>query len=186
MERMIFETKRLQVRMATLADAPFYHQLWTNPEVMKNVGFPQGLPITQAEIEAQIRREGDKLFGHLLIVLLKEGGERIGECKMHPVGENGIVETDVKLLPQYWGHKYGLEVKRALVDYLFSHTECIAVQATPNIKNIASIKMQEAVGGKRIREEVYEFPEAMQSYTATIRYYVYHVTRDAWLAQKSE
>ena len=182
---MIIETKRLKIRMATLDDVPFYYQLWTNPDVMKNVGFPQGLQITQEEIEAQIQRGGNQLFGHLLVVLLKENEEMIGECVMHPVNKEGIAETGIKLLPQYWGHKYGLEIKLALVDYLFAYTDCSAVQATPNVQNIASIKMQEAVGGKRIREELYEFPESMQSYTKPLRYYVYHVTRKDWIQRQS-
>jgi len=114
------------------------------------------------------------------VVVLKATGQRIGECKLGHVKEDGIAETDVKLLPDFWGHKYGVEIKRGLVDYLFTHTDCAIVQATPNAKNIASIKMQEAVGGVRVDEYHYEFPPSMSSYTTPIHGYVYHVRRDDW------
>ncbi len=47
-------------------------------------------------------------------------------------------------------------------------------------QNIASIKMQEAVGGIRIREELHEFPPSMQAYTTPVPHYIYHVRRKDW------
>jgi RimJ/RimL family protein N-acetyltransferase len=65
---------------------------------------------------------------------------------------------------------------------LFSHTACVAVQATPNVANVASIRMQEAVGGVRTGEGVGEFPESMRSYTHPVHYYIYRVYRPDWAA----
>ena len=81
---------------------------------------------------------------------------------MNRPNAEGIVETDIKLLPAHWGNKYGVEIKRGLVDHLFTHTDCKAVEATPNVNNAASIKMQEAVGGARMSENVHHFPESMR------------------------
>jgi RimJ/RimL family protein N-acetyltransferase len=55
---------------------------------------------------------------------------------------------------------YGVEIKQALVDYLFTHTDCSAVEATPNVENKASIKMQEAVGGVCLGEATFQVPES--------------------------
>jgi len=63
-----------------------------------------------------------------------------------------------------------VEVKQGLVDYLFTHTDCIAVQAAPKRGNVASIKMQEAVGGVYVREEE--------------PYLVYRVSRETWEARR--
>ena len=41
--RLVFETERLIVRIATEADVELFYALWTNPQVMKYVGFPQGI-----------------------------------------------------------------------------------------------------------------------------------------------
>ena len=181
----VFTTERLRVRKAVLTDAPLYYDLWTNPDIMSNMGFPQGLPITLEEIEQKIcgQQERDE-FGHLLVVILKSTGEAIGECFMRLPDETDVAETDVKLLPIFWGQKYGVEVKQGLLDYLFTHTQCTAVAATPNVNNSASIKMQEAVGGVRISEEISEFPEEMKAYTRPVHHYLYHVYRDDWKKQR--
>ncbi len=133
---MVLHTKRLTIRQATAADALLYYTLWTDPKVMTFVGFPQGLRITKEEIEQRIRTQEPNLIGQRLVVMLKETDEAIGECTMHPPNEEAIASTDVKLLPAYWGHKYGVEIKRVLLSFLFTHTDCTAVQATPNTKNI--------------------------------------------------
>jgi RimJ/RimL family protein N-acetyltransferase len=67
-----------------------------------------------------------------------------------------------------------------LVVYLFAHTDCVAVQATPNVGNVASIRMQESVGGVRVGEQVYEFPESMRDYTTPVHHYIYRVYRKDW------
>ena len=157
-----------------------YLALWTNPAIMKNMGFPNGLKITAEEIAAKIEEQGETEYGRLLVAELKTTSQAIGECKLYLPNHEGISETDVKLLPQFWGHKYGVEIKHGLVDYLFTHTDCDAVQGTPNIANIASIKMQEAVGAVRVAEHVYEFPEERRENTCPVRHYVYRVFRLNW------
>jgi RimJ/RimL family protein N-acetyltransferase len=73
-----------------------------------------------------------------------------------------------------------VEIKQALVDYLFTHTTCLAVEGTPNVANVASIKMQEAVGAVRVGEETHRFPESMAETTAPVHHYIYHVLRPDW------
>jgi [ribosomal protein S5]-alanine N-acetyltransferase len=186
---IVTETKRLQIRQATAADADFYYQLWTNPRVMAQVGFPQGLRISREEVEALLDKakkgafDGRPYDGRLLVVR-KEDDKPIGEAALHPPELDGIASTDVKLLPAHWGQGYGAEIKQALVDYLFTHTDCQVVEATPNQSNIASIKMQEAVGGVCVGDTVYEFPEHMQAYTNPVHALIYHVRREDWERNK--
>jgi len=75
-------------------------------------------------------------FDRTLIVIDKESNTPIGECKLGLLGEEGVAHTDVKLLPALWGKGFGLEIKQGLVDYLFTHTSCKAIQASPNRSNI--------------------------------------------------
>jgi [ribosomal protein S5]-alanine N-acetyltransferase len=178
--RVIFTTDRLTVRLATVNDADLYFQLWTDPRVMTNVGFPKGLPITRDKIHDRLAKAGASEFDHLLIVEVNSSHRAIGECKMSTPNSEGIATTDVKLLPEVWGHGYGVEVKRGLLDHLFANTGCMAVEATPNVNNIASIKMQEAVGGIRIGETTDHFPESMLSYTTSVHHYIYRVSRTDW------
>ena len=61
---MIFETRRLNVRAATLADVDLYDALWNNPRVMAYVGFPDGMRISREEIAEKLSKQG----GDIVIV----------------------------------------------------------------------------------------------------------------------
>jgi len=187
MDGLIFTTARLAVRKATEADTDLFEALWRNPRVMRHVGFPYGLPITRAEIATQLARQAaqDGEFDCRLVALLRATGESVGECKLGAPDAQGIAHTDVKLLPQFWGQRYGVELKQGLVNYLFRHTGCTAVSATPNVNNVASIKMQAAVGGVPVSEGVFEFPAALRDTTTPVRHIVYHVSRAAWEKQQA-
>jgi RimJ/RimL family protein N-acetyltransferase len=182
----VFETPRLIIRIAEEADAEFIFNLWTNPKVMIYVGFPQGLRITLEQIQQHLKTGERSFFIRPLMIVLKFTSEVIGQCKLGLPDENGVAETDIKLFPEFWGNKLGVETKRGLVDYLFAHTDCKIVAASPNINNIASIKMQEAVGGIRVEEGVYEFPEEMKGFTVPVPYAIYHVRREEWVKFKNE
>jgi RimJ/RimL family protein N-acetyltransferase len=177
----IIDTERLQIRSAGSQDSALLFAIWTDPRVMTYVGYPQGLRITQMGIIEQIAEQDlTRPFGRYLIVDIKETNLSIGECKMNLPDEEGTSRTDVKLIPEQWGHKYGVEVKQALVDYLFEHTECHSVEGTPNVNNVASIKMQEAVGAVRLSEGTFHFPESIAGYTAPVHHYIYHIYRSEW------
>lgn len=184
----VIETDRLIIRKAesSEADIEMYYNLWTNPQVMINVGFPNGLRITREEISIQIAGQDTSEFDALLVVVLKGSSVPIGECRLYRPDDKGISSTDVKLLPEHWGNAYGVQIKRALLDYLFTHTDCVAVKADPNKNNIASQKMQETVGGKRVGEGVHRFPEHMRDYTRDVHSYIYMVFRSDWELQKIE
>jgi len=163
-----------------VADLKMFCELWMEPRVMVHMGFPKGLPITQEEIEAKLLNQPNSKFDRLLVVEIKETGQAIGECKLSQPDEDGVAEPDIKLLPTFWGHKYGMEVWRGITEYQFRDQECKAVQTTPNVENYAAIKMYEAAGSVREGEGIYHFPEDMQDFTKPVHHYVYRLYRAAW------
>ncbi len=179
---MVFETERLIIQIPTTKDedVDLYFQLWNEPRVMKNVGFPKGLMKRREDIIAQLARSFNSEFDRTLIVIDKESNTPIGECKLGSPDEKGISTTDVKLLPTYWNKGFGTEIKTCIINYVFTHTNCKAIQATPNKSNIASQKMQEKVGAKRVSEGTYHFPESMRSYTKPVEYILYQIDRAEW------
>ncbi len=178
----VFRTPRLCIVRAEVSHAELYHSLWTDPRVMAAVGFPRGIPAKFSEIRSGLLAQPDSDFDRLLVVVLSENGSAIGECFMHSPGVDGIASTDVKLLPEFWGRGFGREIKRGMLTHLFSNTDCVAVEATPSVNNIASIRMQESVGGVREGENVSSFPEEMSDYTLPVHHYIYRVTREIWKA----
>lgn len=180
------ETNRLVIcpAIAEEEDVSFLFRLWTNPEVMRFVGFPKGLRTSLGEINAQLEGYEPGEFDRTLIVSKRQDGVRVGECKLGSADEEGIAHTDVKLLPKYQGMGYGKEIKQALLDYLFAQTSCSGVRATPNLLNVASIKVQESVGGRQVDEGIHRFPERMRAYTCDVPYVEYVVTRKVWESQR--
>ena len=178
---MIFQTERLIVRKAETSDVDMYLSLWNSGKVMSNVGFPNGLGISTERLKQQIEDYDNTEYNQTLVVIEKESGNRIGECKLGWPNEDGISITDIKLLPDYWGKGYGREIKKALCKYLFSKTSCKIIEATPNVNNVASQKMQIACGGKEIRRGVHHFPPKMKNVTEDVYCIIYHIYKKDWL-----
>ncbi len=176
---IVFQTERLIIRMVKDDDTDFITELWNEPAVMKYVGFPGGLKITKQQVSHIIKEHDENPYDHILIITLQDG-TRIGNTKIGSIKEEGICETDMKIAPQFWGNSYGKETKKGLVDYIFKNTDAQIVQATPNKQNSASIKMQEYVGAKPVKEGIFTFPEDMQDYTCPVPYIIYHLTREEW------
>jgi RimJ/RimL family protein N-acetyltransferase len=176
----VFETERLLVRIATEDDIGFFYSLWTNPDAMKYVGFPYGIPITKDEMREKPFERGETEFDQLLVVELKETEQAIGECKLSRPTDEGIAEPDIKFLPEHWGNGYGGEIWMKIVSYLFENTNCDVIQTTPNIENSAAIKIYEAAGAIREGEDVYHFPESMREYTTPLHCFVYRLYRAEW------
>lgn len=177
-----FETRRLAVREAVPGDAPFVVALWSDARVMRFVGFPNGIPTTADDVPRRIERGR----GHdaLLIAQLRTG-ERIGQCTLGAPDADGVSEPDIKLHPSSWGRGHGRELWAGLVDQAFLRTTCILVRGTPNVANIASIRMQESAGMRRIREGVAGFPASMQGFTTPVPHYVCEITRDEWARRRA-
>ncbi|HDS02457.1 MAG TPA: GNAT family N-acetyltransferase [Firmicutes bacterium] len=156
--KRVFTTERMSIEAPHESDASFFCSLWQNPEVMKYVGFPEGLFCDEKRLSRQIARDNEegKVFGRPLIVRLSSDATLIGECFMGFPDDEGLSETDVKILPQYRGVGYGTEIKKGLVDYLFAQSSARGIKATPHKDNRASIRMQEANGGIRLGEAIWK------------------------------
>ncbi len=155
--------------------------------MMSNVGFPDGLGISREEISERFEKQSPSEYDNCLIVIRKSDSLRIGECWLGVPDSNGVSNTDVKLFPEYWNKGYGKEIKRGLVDYLFTNrSDCLAVKADPKKSNIASQKMQEHVGAKRI-EKGAEYPiKYIENYFPPEENLLYMVFRDDWYKNKGK
>ena len=180
------QTARLGIRRADAADAEFIHALWTSPEVMKYVGFSQGLPITVEAVRRQLCEGPEGEFGSRLMVEDLVSGDRIGQTKLSIPDEHGICEPDIKLHPSTWGKGYGRELWHALIDYAFEHSDARTVQGTPNRSNTASVRMQRGAGMIQVGEGVFETHIGKVPGAIPVPHYVLHISREAWEAQASK
>lgn len=198
---VVFGTPRLRVRLArpTDADVRLLVSLWNDPRVMANVGFPGGLHVTEEQVRRQLEgnvagMQEDTARGAVapvpgvaaspldrrLVAERVEDGALIGECKVGSPDAEGVAHTDVKLLPEYWRRGYGTEIKRGLLDWLFTHTPCRGVRATPNVANVASQRMQAAVGGEAVRRDVFPAARKLAADATDVEFIEYVVCRSVW------
>jgi RimJ/RimL family protein N-acetyltransferase len=178
-----FETPRLIIRAATSDDASFIASLWSDPRVMRFVGFPDGIPGATEDVPRRIRR-GQGL-GALLVAETRVGRELVGQCLLGEPDAVGVSEPDIKLRPDLWGRGYGRELWAALIDQLFLLSSCAVVRGTPNIGNVASIRLQESAGMKRVGQGVFEFPDPLRLPTTAVPFYVYEITRREWEVRRA-
>jgi len=176
---LLISTERLIVKKACLEDAPFIVSLWNNPDIMNNVGYPEGLNCTESDIRNQIaHQKGPGLLNQLLVVRKAASETLIGQAYMSVSENSNSSRTDIKLLPVYQGKRYGIEIKTALIQYIFEHTECHYVEATPNLANHPSIRMQESVGAFRIGRGLFKPSLNAPVVSKPVDYWIYRVYRD--------
>jgi hypothetical protein len=53
--RSNFGTLELKIRRATVKDAQVFLKWWSNGELMKSVGFPEGLKVNEPDLLAKLR-----------------------------------------------------------------------------------------------------------------------------------
>lgn len=179
-DQYLLRTTRLGIRRVRTADAPFIQALWTTPDVMHFVGFPNGLAITIGDVRRQIESGPDSEFGSLLIAELLDTGLPIGQCKIGTPNADRTCEPDIKLKPEYWGNGYGKELWRALIDYTFQHSSAEIVQGTPNRANTASVRMQLGAGMIKVDEGVFEPNLTLHPDAVPVPYYKLQITREQW------
>lgn len=178
---MIFRTARLVVRNATdsQTDISVFQKIWADKKIMKNVGFPEGIHLSDEEIRQKILSDKKEPFDSMLLAQFADSGEIIGECRMGSPDKEGISDTDIKLLPDFQGMGLGTELKLALADFIFRNSECKGIRATPNVNNAASIRMQEKAGAEFITEGSFNFP-ALKHKTCEVHYKIYILYRKTW------
>jgi RimJ/RimL family protein N-acetyltransferase len=148
----IFETKRLNIFKAEITEEEVaaLFSLWTNSEVVKNVGFPKGIPYTKEKIKQKLENNKDSIFKSSLIVRSKKNDQIIGSCKVGIPDENKLHNIDFMLFPEFHSKGYGSEIVLGIKEYILKNSDAKGIRGTPNIKNIASQKLFEKIGCKKV------------------------------------
>ncbi|RMG17194.1 MAG: N-acetyltransferase [Bacteroidetes bacterium] len=150
---ILFETKRLYVRELVMEDWPAFHQMQSNPRVMRYTGTA---PMTEAEsrkdLQAVIQaysQENNTFW--VWAALRKEDHAMAGTCALVQ-NEEGEQEIGYRLLETYWGNGYGLEMTRGLVAYALNELQLPVLVAYVDTRNLPSIRILEGSGFRLLRE----------------------------------
>ncbi len=137
------ETARLILRAPRLGDAAPVARLANDRRIAENttqLPHPYGLGDAEEWIGICNRCDGEATF---LITL--NDGTTIGACGVG-LAEGPAPELGYWLGHRYWGHGYGTEAVRALVDYAFGEMEYESLQAGARVSNPASRRVLEKCG----------------------------------------
>lgn len=133
---MIIETERLVVRPFTPDDAGALHEIFGDPETMRNCEpaydfqktrrFLEDFCIGRQSALAAVRKETNKLIGYILF-------NPMGEDEHEDVYEIGWIFNR-----QYWRQGYAFEGCKAVVDYAFEtlHAHKLFAEAIDPVKSV--------------------------------------------------
>lgn len=171
----MFKTKRLYIKKAELNDKDinFLVRLHNMPEVMKYVGFPKGLG-TNFDREWKATEKNYNNDNARLLIYRKDNDICIGACKIGIPNKEGFCEIDYKLLPEFWGKGFGSEIIKGLANFIFNVKKYRGIQTTPNQQNIASQKICEKIGMKRVKEDIYRAPKEKTN-MVDVPFYLYRI-----------
>ncbi|RMG78497.1 MAG: N-acetyltransferase [Bacteroidetes bacterium] len=141
---MIFETKRLCIRPLEPADFEGFHEMQSDPEVMK---YTTGKPFSEAEnrkqladVIARYTAPGNSFW--VWAVVQKSNGAFVGTCAA--IGEpDGAVEIGYRIRRCMWGQGYGSEICRGLIDYCLHVRHWTHLHAVADVRNVPSVRILE-------------------------------------------
>jgi RimJ/RimL family protein N-acetyltransferase len=165
--KVVLETERLLLRRFTESDADALLQLESEPDVLRYVG---RRPLSDVDayrhkIQSVFLPFYDKPGGYgAWAIIEKASGELVGGCSLRPgldaksAAEMGYGPDDVELgyglRKPSWGRGYATEVVRALVRKAFTELGAASVVACVTDENLASVRVLEKVGLRRIGEPI--------------------------------
>jgi len=136
---MYLETERLILRDFTVEDLEDFHEIFGDPEVMKNAELPYDLKKSKRFLkDFCIKRNPKGGFA----AVLKETGKVIGYVLFCPVDEPEIYEIGWIFNKNYWRKGYAYEICDRLISYGFEELELhkIYANAIDTEKSVALMK----------------------------------------------
>lgn len=177
---MQLETDRLILREFAQSDFDALYAVLSDPEAMKF--YPK--PFDEARVRGWIQwnLENYRVFGFgLWAVVLKSGGEVIGDCGVTMQNINGIIKPEIgyHIRRDHQNHGYASEAARKCRDYIFENTPFNSIYSYMKATNAASAAVAIHCGMRLVDE----YADPVNTLSRA-----YAITRAEWMriAEKSD
>ncbi len=138
--------ERVIIRPTEDKDLEDIQRLWNNGEVMKSVGYPDGLNQSLTEMMLWFNNLKEANLTAHYVVLTKDNSF-CGELSYRKVIKHKRAWLDIKFLPEAQGRGLATEALQLFIDYLFETDEDVeAVWAEPSEKNTAARRLYARLG----------------------------------------
>lgn len=143
---MEIKSDRLIIRKTQECDLTNIQSLWNNGEVMKWVGFPEGLNQSMEGLKIWHRNlQKSNLAKHL--VVLDSYHNFCGELFYLKDIENECASLDIKFLPEAQGRGLAVEALKRFINFVFdTEKEIDAVWTEPSKENVLARKLYSKCG----------------------------------------
>jgi len=143
---VLLEGKNVRLRKRDREDLEFFFEFWNSLDCY---GEFESIQPQMSKVEAQKRTEITETsdnVGWTWFVVEKKDGTKIGFIVHFTVQPSQHVEIGYALVPKEKGKGYGTEALQIMVDYLFLAKNIMRIQATTDIRNVASQRILEKAG----------------------------------------
>ena len=165
--KTVLETERLLLRHFTEADAESLLHMESEPDVLRYVGRKPLADVDayRSKIQTVFLPYYDKPGGYgAWAIIEKASGEFVGGCSLRPGTDADVatamgygpddVEVGYGLRKPSWGRGYATELVRALVRRAFTELGAVSVVACVTVDNLASVRVLEKAGLRRVGEPI--------------------------------
>ncbi len=185
---VFLEIDRLILRRFTEADVDLFHDLDSDPEVMRYI--TGGPPTPREEIRDDILPAFLGYYARFTgygfwAALDRSSGDFLGWFHFRPAPGSPSDEPELgyRLRRAAWGHGYGTEGARALIDHGFTALGVRRVVASATLENVASWRVMEKCGMTRIGTYRITFPDLFDGVEQEAVEYA--LTREDWERQRA-
>lgn len=144
----MISTERLDLRIVTLEDAPFFLELYNSPTFIQFIGdkkiksLEDARNYIQNRFFPQIERLG---YGNYLIVR-KEDGAKVGAVGIFQRDGLEVHDIGFSFLEEFQGKGYGFEAASKLLEKAFNDFGCTKISAITSKENVASQTLIKKLG----------------------------------------
>lgn len=156
------QTKRLTLRPLTPEDLGAAHRVFDDPDVRRHLFDDESVAVETARSLLR-RSERDFAGGSVGLFGIRLRGSRgmIGFCGFFVVEGVGEPELSYGLLPAAWGRGYATEAARAVARFGLETAGFGRVLVATDEANVASVRVIERLGAKRLGKVVPAYPEVV-------------------------